>query len=176
MLFNLFASSENFPKRENLLVSDFSSFENFFPITSLCKKGIKESIHIIYVSFNYNGVEIDLNFPNGEDMNHFTFTIEENGLYRPTFQKDAMKIENQHLPYFEETRKKYSLSKPKKIKLKMPNKPRWLQNDATPVNSIGEKFEFICQFEAETFSVDDSWIYVFYNEKDRQVKYIHQRT
>lgn len=176
MLFNLFSSSQNFPEKDNILVKDFSSFDNFFPIASIEKKGIEEKIHIVYVSFNYNGKQIDLNFPKDEDMDHFTFQIEENGLYRPTFKKEAMEIENAHLPYFEQSKQKYSQTNPKKIKLKIRNMPDWLQNDATPINSIGEKFRFICQFEAESFSIDDSWIYVFYDQMDRQVKYVHQRT
>ena len=91
-----------FPERKDVLTTEFSEFENFFPLATLdlSKKGIKEKIHIIFVSFNYNGKENDENFPKNESMGNFTFKIQENGLYKPTFSKNALKIEKDYKKYF----------------------------------------------------------------------------
>lgn len=173
---------EQFPDKKNVLVKDFLEYENFLPLATLdlTEIGIEDKIHVIYVSFNYGPPVKDPNFPNNEDVDHFTFQIEKSGLYRPTFKKEAMKMDSLYKPYFNRTLEKYQKARTENFKiekiLKVSDKPDWLQNDATPVNSKGKKFTFIAQFELETFSTDDAWVYIFYDKADRQVKYVYQRT
>lgn len=176
-------SSQNFPEKKEMLTKSFSRYENFFPLATLDlrNKGIKDKIHIMYVSLNYNGSpNKDSNFPDGEDIDHFTFKIDKDGLYNPTFSRQAMRMDSAYLPSFKQTKQKYLKVKAENFQvqeiLQMGGKPYWLQHDATPVNSKGEKFMFICQFEALNISSDDSWVYVFYDKTDRQVRYVHQRT
>jgi hypothetical protein len=174
--------SKNFPSKTEILVNDFAEYENFFPIATLDlkEKGVAHKIHIMYVSFNYSGKKVDRNFPKGENMDCFTFKIETNGLYRPTFRKKAMVIDKLYKPYFEKTKSSYLKVKADNLdviqNIQMLKQPNWLQNDATPINSLGHEYRFICQFESEIISSDDSWIYVFYDEHDKCVKYVHQRT
>lgn len=182
-LFLNFACSQSdvkFPEKKEVLTSEFSEFENFFPIATIdaSDKGIKDKIHIIFVSFNYNGKENNENFPKNESMGNFTFKILENGLYKPTFSKNALKIDKSYEKYFIENKKMY-------LKAKSENKnvfefiekfdqPQWWQADETPINSKGEKFKFICQFEMYNIFNDDCGVFVFYDETDKEVKYIHQ--
>ena len=171
-----------FPERNKVIVHEFASFENFFPIATLdlTDKGIKDEIHIIYLSFNYSGPPHDPNFPEGEDMDHYTYKITKNGLYRPTFNKDALVIDPNYQPYFDKGRELFSDAKTSKRNidsiLKFKRNPDWLQNDATPYNSKKEPYTFICQFEMEGLFSEDSWVYVFYDKTDHMVKYVHQRT
>ncbi|MEN9337248.1 MAG: hypothetical protein RLZZ500_2235 [Bacteroidota bacterium] len=167
-----------FPERKEMLVRDFEAYENIFPlkILDLSHQGIKDKIHVFYVSFSYQGVEHDINFPKGEDMDHFTFKIEKDGLYRPTFRKEALEINPMYQPYFQQTKDKYRKITADDVQLLMMDEPEWLQNDATPLNAKGEKFKFICQYEAEILSNDDCWVYLFYDEKSKEVKYVYQRT
>lgn len=169
-----------FPERKDVLTTEFSKFENFFPLATidLSKKGIKEKIHIIYVSFNYNGKENDENFPENESIGNFTFKIQENGLYMPTFSKNALKIEKDYKKYFIENKNKFLKAKAENKNvfkfIEEFEKPDWWQADETPINSKGEKFKFICQFEMNNICDDDCCVYVFYDKTDKEVKYIHQ--
>ncbi|MBK9105117.1 MAG: hypothetical protein IPL92_11265 [Saprospiraceae bacterium] len=178
----LILSNKDFPDKSEVLVAEFAGYENFFPLATLDlrDRGIKDKIHIIYVSFNYSGPWDDPNFPDGEDMDHFTFKIEKGGLYRPTFDKKALVIEPRYQPFFDQGKEIYAKVKSEnqsiRARLNMRSRPDWLQNDATPYNSKNEPYTFICQFEMEGLFLDDSWIYVFYDKADRQVKYVHQRT
>ena len=82
-----------FPEKTEVLSTAFAKYDNFFPlaIMDFSSKGIEERINIIFVSFNYSGKEFDENFPKNESMGSFTFKIQNDGKYKPTFSKNAMK-------------------------------------------------------------------------------------
>ncbi len=169
-----------FPNREKVIVKEYSHFENILPLATIdfSEKGVSEKIHIIFISFNYNGKEYDENFPLGESMGNFTYRIQKDGKYKPTFSKNALKIDPKYTKYFLEAKEKFNAAKSSgKDVLDMIKKnesPEWWQNDATPINSKGKKFKFLCQFEMGDFIGDDCCVYVFYDKTDREVKYIHQ--
>ena len=178
-----FGSKSNdilYPEKSKVLSPDFAKYDNFFPlaIMDFSNKGVEEKINIIFVSFNYNGKEFDENFPKNQSMGNFTFKIQDDGKYKPTFKKNAMKVEEMHKPYFLITKQKYLKAKAENkdimYLIKKYDEPDWWQADETPVNSKGEKFKFLCQFEIEEFLGDSCCVYVFYDKKDREVKYIAQ--
>ena len=178
--FACYQSDVKFPEKKEVLTNEFSEFENFFPLATidLSDKGIKDKIHIIFVSFNYDGKEKDENFPKNESMGNFTFKIQENGVYKPTFSKNALKIDEKYEKYFIENKKMYLKAKSENKNvfefIQKFDKPQWWQDDETPINSKGEKFKFICQFEMYNIFNDDCGVFVFYDETDKEVKYIHQ--
>ena len=165
-------------EKEKMLEIEYSKYDNFFPVTTLDlkEKGIKDNIHIMYVSFDPSIDEKP--FPKNDDIDEFSFRILANGLYRPTFDESALKIGNDFRSSFKEGQEKYLRSiKTQKIVLlvKQTKKPRWWQYDQTPLNSKGQKMKFICQMHVDTIFNDDCELYVFYDESDRLVKYIYQR-
>ncbi|MNL05658.1 hypothetical protein D3C87_1262690 [compost metagenome] len=169
-----------FPDKKTVLITDYSNFDNFFPIATLdlSSKGVKDKIHVMYVSFD---PDIDHNkaFPYKDCIDEFTFTITENGLYKPTFDKSALTIGKDFEKYFQEGQEKYLNSKAKNktsTVIEIIDKPDWWQNDQTPLNSKGQKMKFICQVDIYEIFNDDCRLYVFYDQSDRQVKYIYQRT
>ncbi|RYE81260.1 MAG: hypothetical protein EOO80_01570 [Oxalobacteraceae bacterium] len=95
---------KTFPERKDVLVKEYCDYENFFPLITLnlSEDGISDPVQVMYVSFNYDaGPEHDINFPTGEDMDHFTFQIQKNGRYKPTFSKSALIVDKAYKPYFE---------------------------------------------------------------------------
>ncbi|QYJ69092.1 hypothetical protein [Flavobacterium litorale] len=163
-------------------MNQFDKYENFLPLVTLdlSYKGIRDKIHIIFVCFAHSSRPIDPDFPLGESMGNYTFKIEENNLYKPIFSKNALNIDNKYLNHFELIQIEYS--KLKKMNkdilhtITTPNKPEWWQNDQTPLNSIGKEFKFVCQLEMDKIFGDHALMctYIFYDEHDREVKYIHQ--
>ena len=183
IIFFSFSCKQNdnfFPDKKTVLTRDYSNFENFFPIATLdlSNKGVKDKIHVMYVSFD---PDIDHNkaFPDKDYIDDFTFIITENGLYKPTFDKSALTIGKDFEKYFEEGKEKYLKVKSKNktpTVIEIRDEPEWWQDDQTPLNSKGQKMKFICQVDMyETFN-DDCRLYVFYDQDDRKVKYIYQRT
>jgi hypothetical protein len=182
MLFNFFGckkSDTNFPDRKSVLTPEFSNYENFFPIATvdLTKKGIKDKIHIIYVYFDPANKTA---FPDNDNIDTFTFDIDQNGLYKPFFSKDALVIGNDYEKYYIEGKEKYYKKKANNADLSLtidyPSEPEWWQYDETPKTSNGENYKFICQVEIIDITNDDCRMYVFYDEQDRKVKCIYQRT
>jgi hypothetical protein len=181
MLFNFGCkkADSKFPERSNVLTSEFASYENFFPITTvdLNNKGIKDKINIIYVYFDPAN---RASFPDNDNIDNFTFGIEQSGLYRPVFNKEALVIGHDYEKYFVEGKAKYNKAKSNNIDFKFiieyPSEPKWWQDDETPKNSKGENYKFICQVEIIEITNDDCRMYVFYDEQDRKVKCVYQRT
>lgn len=178
--FGCFNNNLIFPENKNVLTKEFSDSESFFPLATLdlSNKGIKDKIHVIFVSFNYNGSLNDNNFPKNENMGNFTFKIKSNGLFEPNFSKNALKIDSSFKKYFIENRSKYLKAKAEKLNvfsfINFFDEPEWWQSDETPINSKGKKFKFICQFEMNNICDDDCCVYIFYDENDKEVKYVHQ--
>ena len=183
MLFNFGCKKiePKFPDRKAVLVSEFSSYENFFPIITLdlTGKGIKDKIHVIYVSFDPS-TDSKKNFPENENVDAFTYSIEKDGLYRPLFDKGALIIGHDFEKYFVEGKAKYQRAKSDNIDFQFiveyPENPEWWQDDETPKDSKGENCKFICQVEVIELNNDDCRMYIFYDQTARQVKCIYQRT
>ena len=179
---NFESKKENiiYPNKKQIIVEEFTNFENILPLATIdfSEKGIQEKIHIIFISFNYDGKENDENFPKGESMGNYTYKIQKNGKYQPTFSKNVLKIESKYKTYFLKSKEKFDAAKSTKKNvlsiIEKQENPEWWQNDATPTNSKGQKFKFVCQFEMGDFIGDDCCVYVFYDKTDREVKYIHQ--
>ena len=178
--FNSKAQTITFPSLEVALVEDFTSFENFMPLLSLdlSGEGITDKIYVIFLSFNYNGSEVDNNFKEGESMGNYFYQINNDGKYIPSFKKGAMKIDQQYLPFFLKTKEKYQQLQRNKAdvlsSIQFYDEPNWWQHDQTPFNSKGEKYTFICQFEPGELLGDDCCVYVFYDRNDKRIAYIHQ--
>lgn len=169
-----------FPDKETILVEDYANYDNFFPIATLdlSNKGIKDKIHIVYVSFDPS-IDHYKPFSPNDNIDEFTFSITDNGLYKPTFEKSALVIGKdfeEHLKIAQETyteAKSKDSTSPKVRKMKYLS---WWQGDQTPVNSLGNKMKFICQIDILSIANDDCRLFVFYDEHDQVVKHIYQRT
>jgi hypothetical protein len=169
-----------FPDKRNVLSTEFSSFDNFFPIATLdlTSEGIKDKIHIMYVSFDPD-IDHYKPFHNNGNIDEFSFNIVDNGLYQSTFDKSALVIGKEFEKYFKEGQKKYLKAKNAKegsILIDVLGEPEWWQQDKTPLNSRGERMKFICQVDINEVFNDDCRLYVFYDKEDKKVTYIYQRT
>lgn len=181
-LLNFSCKNENisYPSKDQVIVKEFSNYENIFPLATIdvTEKGIDEKIHLIFISFYHNTKVFGENFPKGENVANFTFKIQKNGKYKPTFSKDALIIDPENKLYFIKNKELYYAAKSNKKDIlniiRKYNNPEWWQGDETPTNSKGQKFKFLCQFEMGDFIGDDCCVYVFYDKTDREVKYIHQ--
>ena len=100
MLFGCTQSAKNEDGHSQILTADFAEHKNFMPLETLdlSSEGIKDKIHVIYVCFD-PGVDGKA-FPQNEDVDHFSFKIEQDGAYRPTFKKSALKISRDYEEYF----------------------------------------------------------------------------
>ena len=67
---------DNFPDKRKMLTADFGQYENFFPIATLdlTNKGIKDKIHVLYVSFDPS-IDHKKPFPNEDNIDVFSFKI-----------------------------------------------------------------------------------------------------
>ena len=77
-------------------------------------------------------------------------------------------------------KKQYSKAK-KEVKtideiFEFPTEPLWIQYDQTPLNSKGEPYKFICELDVQYIVDDDCKMFVFYDELDKKIKCIYQRT
>jgi len=169
-----------FPGRKDVLTADFNQYDNFFPIATLdlSSKGIKDKIHVMYVSFDPS---IDHNnpFPENDNIDVFSFRIADEGKLQPTFDKSALVIGEDDKKYFIEGQEKFRRAKQNKnttTLIDFSNEPDWWQDDATPLNSKGKPMTFICQVDIYEVFNDDCRLFVFYDRADKMVKYIYQRT
>jgi|TARA_B110000261_G_scaffold101295_1_gene114064 hypothetical protein len=168
--------NDNFPKKETVLVEEFKSYSNFFPleILNLKKFGINKKIPIIYVFFDHQ----EEGFTNNDDIDHFSFTLEINGKVKPTFKKSSLKISDSYQKYLDKSNIKFnkyrneSNHKP----LSFPETPEWLQDDETPRNSKNISMKFICQIDSDEFTEDDSRMFVFFDNEKSEIRIIYQRT
>ena len=183
-LFSFFKKHNNkelFPERKDVLDDNFSEYQNFFPIATidLKAKGIKDDIHVVYVSFDPS-IEDTTLFPKPDNIDEFTFDITNDGKLKPTFSDKALTISGKFSEYFLKAKKQYSKSK-KETKtvdeiIEFPNEPLWIQYDQTPLNSNGQAYKFICELDVQYIVDDDCKMYVFYDETDKKLKCVYQRT
>lgn len=172
-------SDRFFPDKKTILTEEFSNFDNFFPIATLdlSSKGIKDKIHVMYVSFDPD-IDHRKSFPDSDYIDEFTFNITDNGLYQPTFDKSALVVGKDFKKYFNEGREKYLKAKRDNrtwTLIEIAEEPEWWQVDQTPTNSKGQRMKFICEVDIYDVFNDDCRLYVFYDEADRRVKYVYQR-
>lgn len=181
LLFSCKQNEEVADERQLILTSEFSEYENFFPLATLdlSDKGIKDKIHVMYVSFD-PGPNFENMFPKGDYLDEFSFKITKNGKYQPTFKKSALAIGKDFKGYFKEDLESYRKAKMKRNLsgwIDITDKPGWWQYDQTPKNSKGKPMKFICQVDMGRILInDDCRLLVFYDEADRIVKYVYQRT
>lgn len=180
-LFRKFVVIDRYPNRDIVLSHPFAEFDNFIPLLTLdfSKRGIKHPIQILFTCFAYKGKQSDPNFNLGESMGNFSFSIERDGRYTPSFSTQALIVEEKWQQYFDEILDRYTQLKTSRADIasffETPHKPDWWQNDQTPVNSKGIKYKFIGQFNLENiFPGWDVMIFVFYDKYDSKVSYIHQ--
>ncbi len=174
-------SHKLFPNKGDIIVEGFSKYENFFPIATLdlSSKGIKDPMHIVYVSFD-PAIDDSTIFPKPDYIDEFTFDIVESGKLKPTFNEKALAITDEFRKYFKEGIKKYQKAKKgtkdvNKI-IDFVEEPEWWQADQTPINAKGEKYKFICELELSEIIDDDCKMFVFYDKSDRKIKVVYQRT
>jgi hypothetical protein len=181
LLFSCSQSEKVLDDRQLVLTPEFSGYDNFFPLATLdlSDKGIKDKIHVMYVDFD-PGPDYENVFPKGDYIDEFSFRIRKDGTYQPTFKKSALVIGKDFEGYFKEDLESYRNKKMKKDLLgwiDITDKPRWWQYDQTPKNSKGKPMKFICQVDMGRILInDDCRLFVFYDEGDRIVKYVYQRT
>lgn len=182
MLFNFSCKQDGsfFPDKEMVLATELLAYDNFFPIATidLSSKGIKDKIHVIYVSFDPD-IDHAKSFPGNDNIDQFSFNILDNGRYQATFDKSALVVGKNFEKYFNEGKDKY-------LKVKNGNKtstliemldvPEWWQDDQTPINSKGLEMKFICQVDIFEVFNDDCRLFVFYDKEDRKVSYVYQRS
>lgn len=169
-----------FPERSSVLTADFNQYENFFPIATLdlSSKGIKDKIHVIYVSFD-PAIDHKKPFPSNDYIDEFSFKISSEGKLQPTFDKSALIVGDDFKKYFTEGQEKFNKAKQNKnttTLIEFTSEPEWWQDDATPVNSKGKPMTFICQVDIYEVFNDDCRLFVFYDKEDKIVKHIYQRT
>lgn len=179
-LFGCAQSSEKEDNRSQMLTAEFATYENFMPLKTLdlSRQGIKDKIHVIFVDFDPDADGKD--FPGNDHMDNFCFKIESDGKYRPLFEKSALKIGPDYEEFFREDLEAYKKAKEEKdspVFIDVSDEPEWIQDDETPLNSKGKPMKFICQADMGRINInDDCRLFVFYDEADRIVRYIYQRT
>lgn len=183
-LFSFFIPKDNkelFPNRDVVLSEHSSKYDNFFPIATidLKAKGIKDRIHIVYVSFDPS-VDDSTLFPKPDYIDAFTFDITNEGKLKPAFSDKALTISSSFSKYFLKAKGQYAKAK-KEIKrteeiIEFTDEPQWLQYDQTPVNAKGQPYKFICELDVQDIVDDDCKMYVFYDEGDKKIKCVYQRT
>lgn len=167
---------EYFPKKEIVLVKEFESYSNFFPIGKINLKqfGIDRKIPLVYVFFDHS----EEGFFKNDDIDHFSFILEVDGKLKPTFQTKSLKMSDSYQKYLDKSIEKYNNYK------KLPNSwlidfsasPEWWQDDETPKNSKGIDMKFICQIDSDEFTEDDCRMFVFFNNENSEIRIIYQRT
>ena len=166
-----------FPENEMVIVDEFKSFSNFFPIAiiNLKKFGLDKSVPLVYVFFDHT----EQGFLDGDDIDHFGFTIANDGKLNPTFNASSLAISENYNKYLKQSRIKYNEYKSQGAKsrlIEFTDSPEWWQNDQTPQNDEGENLEFICQIDTDKFSEDDCRMFVFLNKDSSELRIIYQRT
>ncbi|HEX8315155.1 MAG TPA: hypothetical protein VF609_09185 [Flavisolibacter sp.] len=181
MIYNFSCSTNHdyFPNKRNVLTSDFNQYDNFFPIATLdlLSKGIKDKIHVMYVSLDPS-IDHKKPFPGNDYIDVFSFKISDEGKLLPTFDKSVLAISKDFKEYFVKDQEKYSKTKQENRAsslIDLTDEPEWWQDDAAPVNSKDKPMRFICQVDMNEFSNDDCRLFIFYDEVDRVIKYIYQR-
>lgn len=179
--FNPIKIVSRFPNKNKVLTANFSQFGNFFPIATidLAPFGISEKITIIFTFLDPENEELKF-FMKDDNVDVFGFKILPDGLYLPTFEPSSLRI----TPIFDSTFKgfleKCEFSRASNIDLaksiNYTEEPEWWQWDQTPLNSKGRKMKYICHIELDNILKRWERLYVFFDEDDKIVKTIYQRT
>jgi hypothetical protein len=167
--------TKKFPKREEVLTTDFSHFDNFFPIATieLKEKDSTVQIHIIYTFFQSNNADSKY-FPYKEYGGNFSFEIKD-GRCQPTFKKEALKIDADYQRFLTEAKEKYSKAAKNYVPLEFLSGPQWWQDDDTPTNKAGKPMKFLCQLDLAAIVDDDCRMFIFYDSLTNSIKTVYQR-
>ncbi|MBO9203506.1 MULTISPECIES: hypothetical protein [Niastella] len=178
----LFGSAANgqqyFPDYKKVIDPKFPKTQNIYPIATLdlSTKGIKEKINVIYVYFS-DKCKVEDFLVKGDEPDDYSFKILANGMVKPMFTANALKVDESDLKYFNASKERFNNSK-KDLKLesyiKFPDQPEWWQGDYTPKNEKGEKLTFICQIDMNKIVNDDCRMFVFYDKENKLIKNICQ--
>ncbi len=163
---------------ESVFVREFQKTENLIYLTTVdhSTNNAEVKIPLVYTCFDPD-IDSDGLFPDEDNVDCFSFRIQPDGTLKPTFKKDALRITSGFMDFVKSEQESFETSQKNRIVLPVSRseKPRWWQYDATPVNSKGEKMEFVCQLELGRIFGDDAMMYVFYDKTDQLIKYIYQR-
>ncbi len=170
---------ESFPKLTSFIIKEFSNSDNIFPIASI-NISIDKKSYKIPIAYSLLHYSIDSTyFVNKKDnIDNYCFEILTNGLCKPLFKKEALKLPPEYLQFLERTKNNYDSIK---SKINLSNyinfltEPDWWQNDATPKDDEGKPLKFICQLELKDITTDDCVLYIFFDKKKMLVRQIYQR-
>ncbi len=170
---------ESFPKLTSFVINEFSNSDNIFPIAfvniDIDKRSYK--IPISYSLLHHTTDSTYFVFKN-DNAGNYCFEILDNGLCKPKFKKETLKLPSNYLQFLERTRRNYDSVK---SKINLSNyinflaEPEWWQNDATPKDDEGKPLKFICQLELRDITTDDCSLYIFFDKKKKLVRQIYQR-
>ncbi|MBO9657286.1 MAG: hypothetical protein J7527_00510 [Chitinophagaceae bacterium] len=165
-----------FPEKEEILVSEFAEFANFFPITILEGEYAGETfrIPVIYTFFEGSQAESRY-FATDEYAGDFSFHV-KGEKFRPSFDNRALVITDEYRQFLDESLMTFARMKSSRgWPLSFPPAPRWLQADDTPMSAKGRPLQFICQLELAGLVDDDCMMYVFLNPETGSVRTVYQR-
>ena len=164
-----------FPKKEQVLIDEFSKFDNFFPIATveLENKGIRVPIHVVHTFFQASNAN-DEYFSTGEYGGNFSFEIIENRS-RPTFNKEALKISDDYKEFLHEAMEKYRSTDRWHAPINFLSEPEWWQGDDTPLTGSGDQMKFICQLDLVDIVDDDCRLFIFFDVTNNKVRHVYQR-
>lgn len=167
--------SKPFPAKEEVLTEDYASYDNFFPIATVAfeDKGRTITIPVIYTFFDASNAGRRY-FLKGEYGGSFSFGSVDNR-WRPTFKKEALRINKDYRQFLEECKDRYNKYYKKYAPVAFPAEPDWWQADDTPLDKKGEKMKFICQAFLDEVVDDDCRLYLFYDPLDHRVVNVYQR-
>lgn len=167
--------AKHFPKNEDVLTADFSSFQNFLPIATIeiYEAGSTIPIHIIYTFFQATNADAQF-FSKGEYGGDFSFQI-VGELCRPALHEDALRIDEDYLEFLEKARAKYDQFGKRHAPLDFLPEPEFWQNDDTPLSKSGEPMQFICQLDMADIVADDCRMFIFADFADKMIRTVYQR-
>lgn len=167
--------SKPFPAKEEVLTADFAPYDNFFPIATVAleENGRTITIPVIYTFFDASHADKRY-FLKGEYGGSFSMELVENRC-RPTFKKEALRIDKDYQEFLEECRDRYNKYYKKYAPVDFPPVPDWWQADDTPLDRNGTKLKFICQAYLDEVVDDDCRLYLFYDPLDHRIRNVYQR-
>ncbi len=169
---------ESFPNLISFVDPSFANSDNIFPLAfiniQLDSKNYK--IPVSYSLLNDNNRNNFLN--KSDNIDNYCFEVLKNGKCKPLFKKEALNLPTDWLKYLKKTKENYDRAKSiidLNNYIKFLNKPKWWQDDATPMDAEGKPLLFICQLELKDITTDDCSLYIFFDKKRKLVRQIYQR-
>lgn len=171
---------ESFPSLDNIIEADFAQSDNIFPIAVVNVNLDGESFKIpISYSLLHGDVDTNLFLVKGDNIDHYSFTLLEDGKAKPMFKKEVLALPDSWLPYLTKAKQKFESAKSQidlNKYIKFYRRPNWWQYDETPLCSDGTLMKFICQVELYDITADFCCLYIFFDKQNKLVKQVYQRT